>query len=364
MKAQILLLALLTFPAQAQSVVLSNDKLELTVLTTGGSFSKLLLRKDAAKINPLWNPARPGSGRGHFICVDGFGPVSPEERAAGLPGHGEAHNLPFKVSGSGKQGATSTLSITTTLPILQENFTRTVRLVDGENVIYVHSELESLLGFDRPAVWAEHATIGSPFLEQGVTAVDISGSRSQTRPVDPPKPDAPQRRLQSGKDFTWPMAPGKSQAGIDLRAAPVQSASTIDHTTTLIDPTRAYGFVTAINPKQGLIVGWVFKREEYPWLQTWENYLQPDVMARGVEFSTQPYDVPRRQAIQLGTMFDAPTYRWLPAKGKIESKFLIFFAKAPAGMTRVDDVLFEKGKLVILDKASGKRLELTASLPL
>ena len=31
-----------------------------------------------------------GSGAGHFVCVDGFGPVSAEEEAAGLPGHGEA----------------------------------------------------------------------------------------------------------------------------------------------------------------------------------------------------------------------------------------------------------------------------------
>ena len=29
----------------------------------------------------------------------------------------------------------------------------------GENVVWVHSKLQSLLAFDRPLVWAEHATI-------------------------------------------------------------------------------------------------------------------------------------------------------------------------------------------------------------
>jgi hypothetical protein len=75
------------------AVVLSNDKLELTVTLLGASFAKLLLRDDAAALNPLWEPARmsrESGGRaefrgstGHFICADGFGPVSPEERAAG-----------------------------------------------------------------------------------------------------------------------------------------------------------------------------------------------------------------------------------------------------------------------------------------
>ena len=46
-------------------------------------------------------------------------------------------------------------------------------MVDGENIVYVESRLENLLGFDRPVNWAEHATIGSPFLESGATVVDV-----------------------------------------------------------------------------------------------------------------------------------------------------------------------------------------------
>ena len=34
---------------------------------------------------------------GHFVCVDGFGPTSPEERAAGYEGHGEAHKQPWQL---------------------------------------------------------------------------------------------------------------------------------------------------------------------------------------------------------------------------------------------------------------------------
>ena len=68
------------------------------------------------KINPLWNPYRIAReaglnrpmrfARGHFVCVDGFGPASAEERAAGLTNHGEAYTLPWELKSYQKQGDT------------------------------------------------------------------------------------------------------------------------------------------------------------------------------------------------------------------------------------------------------------------
>jgi hypothetical protein len=176
------------FPA----VVLSTSKLELTVMTKGSTLASLTLNDDSEKLSPLWNPMRMArelgrpvtfdGGAGHFVCVDGFGPASAEERAAGLPFHGEAHTETFAVY-SERHGSSVAVTLTATLPIVHEVFTRTFRVIDGENVVHVESELESLLGFDRPVNWAEHATIGSPFLEAGVTVVDVSGSRSRTRRI-------------------------------------------------------------------------------------------------------------------------------------------------------------------------------------
>lgn len=351
---------------------LANGKLELTILLQGSTFASIILSGDSDRLNPLWNPIRMArelgkntgftSGLGHFVCVDGFGPVSPEEKAAGLPGHGEAHLRMFEVKSFGRDGRKQTLSLTTTLPITQERFTRTVRMVEGENVVYVHSQLESLLGFDRPVEWAEHATIGSPFLEPGVTAVDMSGRRAQTRPYEPDARDLP-HRLPSGKDFTWPDAPGLSGNTVNLRVAPAETNS-IDHTACLMDASRSFAFVTALNPRKRLLLGYVFRPSEYPWEQNWEDYAPTGKLARGLEFSSQPYDVPRREVVELGSMFGAPVYRWLPAKSTIATSFLFFFTHAPDGFTRVDDVTFENGSLVVVDKQAHKEIRLPASLPL
>lgn len=170
-------------------------------------------------------------------------------------------------------------------------------MVDGENVIYVESRLENLLGFDRSVNWAEHATIGSPFLESGATVVDIPGSRARTRPWQQATDNnRAQRRLAPDKDFTWPMAPSVDGKTLDLRETPVDPHYT-DHSAILLDPSNKTAWVTAINVKKGLMIGWAFNREEYPWLQLWGKLPPTGKRARGLEFATQPHDVPRREVL-------------------------------------------------------------------
>ncbi|HVP46394.1 MAG TPA: hypothetical protein VMT32_07420 [Bryobacteraceae bacterium] len=352
--------------------VLANGAIELTVLARGATFASVVLADDLEKLSPLWNPARMareageknifGAGLGHFICVDGFGPVSPEEEAAGLPGHGEAHQAQFEVKFYDKEGRTTTLTLATKLPLTQELFARTIRMVDGEGVVYVESQLESLLAFDRPVFWAEHATIGSPFLEPGVTVVDMSARRAKTRPYGSETEGFP-HRLPSDKEFTWPEAPGLHTRKVDLRAAPAEPNSG-DHTTCLMDPARKLAFVTALHPGKRLLLGYLFKPQEYAWTQSWEYYPPNKKLARGLEFSTQPFDVPRREVVQLNSMFGAPVYRWLPARTRIESRFLMFYAHTPEGFSKVDDVRLDGGHIILEDHKAHKQVTLAASLPI
>lgn len=345
---------------------LSNGLMEVTVLTTGGTIASVVLAGDKEKLNPLWDPIRfaretgatprrAGAGLGHFLCVDGFGGTSKEEQAAGLHGHGEAHRLDFDTKTAKNENGNHVLTLEVELPMLQERLTRTYELREGETIVYVRSRLQSLLSFDRPLVWAEHATIGSPFLEAGETVVDMPVSRAQTRPYTDPA----RHRLASGKDFEWPMAPQIDGKPVDVRAAPVKLGSG-DHTTSLMDPARPLAFVTAIHPGKRLIVGWVWRRADFPWVQSWESYPTTGKLARGLEFSTQPYDIPRRQAVDMHQMFGAPTYQWLPAKSTVEKSWAMFYAPAPEGMTKVTDVRLENGQLLIED-GMGHRVTLRAA---
>ena len=350
-------------------ILLSNEKIQLTVLPEGGAMVKLGLVGERQPVDPLWNPFaiardagqnRPANFyRGHFICVDGFGPSSPEEQAAGLPMHGEAHRLPWQLDSHGKQNGMLTAAFSVTLPLSHERLTRTYRIADGENIVWVESELENLLAFDRPAFWGEHATIGAPFLEPGKVVVDMPSQRAKTKAY-PLQGNTANRQLQPFTDFTWPLAPARDGQTFDLRSAPMRPGST-DHTASLIDPSRTLGFVTALHLERRLLIGWVFRREEFPWVQTWLAYPGPGRMARGLEFATQPFDLPRADVLKSGSLFDTPVFRILPAKSKIAATFLMFYTTVPEGFKKVDDIRFEGGTLVIEDRGGAKRIALPAS---
>jgi hypothetical protein len=337
-------------------LAISNDRLTLGVRLQGGAIVEMVLNDDPNKVNPLH------ARLGHFVCVDGFGPVSPEERNAGLPGHGEAHRVPWEVVSSERNSGTTTVKFSATLPLVHEVFRRTMRMVDGENVVYVESELQSLLAFDRPINWGEHATIGPPFLEAGKTVVEMSATRAMTRSYESQTETLP-HRLTSFREFTWPMAPGRNGEFIDVRPTPT-TTPVGDHTTSLMDPARRLVFVTAFHANRRLLLGYVFRRAEYPWTQLWEFYPGDDRSARGLEFASQPFDLPRREVIQTNAMFDTQTYRWLPAKSTIGSAFLMFYTRTPDGFRKVDDVVLDGGTLTVLDRTSNITVVLTASRPL
>ena len=84
----------------------------------------------------------------------------------------------------------------------------------------------------------------------------------------------------------------------------------------LLDPSRRLVFATALHLEKRLLIGWVFRREEFPWLQTWLSYPGPNRMTRGLEFATQPFDLPRADVLKSGPLFDTPVFRI--AAGEIE----------------------------------------------
>src|SRR5205814_1280026 len=131
------------------AVILRNDKIELTVLTRGATLANLILRDDAEKFSPYWNsdralkpggpPPSPLAGAiGHFLCLDGFGAPSDEEAAAGIPFHGEASKQQFDWSEMARPGSYR-IVLKGRLSLAQEDVTRTITVLDGENVVYVNT---------------------------------------------------------------------------------------------------------------------------------------------------------------------------------------------------------------------------------
>ena len=341
------------------AIVLSNGKIELTVTFSGASLANLTLLEDSNRLSPYWSTAKSTGGVvGHFLCLDGFGAPSLEEQKVGYTFHGEAGSRRFEIIQSTKVGPVSSIMMATQLPLAQEFVTRTLRMVDDENVAYVETEVESLLSIDRPISWAEHVTIGPPFLEPGKVIVDMPATRCRVRAE---KPGPIPGRLKPLEDFTWPMAPLRKGGTANLLSVPEETA--LDLASCQIDPARDYGYVTALRRDKRLLFGYVFHRQEFPWIMSWMNYTGNAQAARGIEFATQPFDVSHRETVDAHEMFGTPTYRWLPAKSKMRTRFLLFYTRTPDDFSAVADIELEKGQLRIKSK-TGQAIVLNARLAL
>ena len=97
------------------------------------------------------------------------------------------------------------------------------------------------------------------------------------------------------------------------------------------------GFVAAVNAKLGLLIAYCFKRSDFPWVAIWEENMgiaappwKQRTRARGLEFSTTPLPVLRRDAFLSGRLFDEPTMTCVPAMGSKSVRYLALLTKIPA----------------------------------
>jgi hypothetical protein len=357
----------------------------VSVLEGGGHICDLNLYA-CSGVNPLWRPqwvtidpfeytaARhtrkygpPPDGRllsgiaGHSLSFDHFGPPSPEETAAGLSTHGEAPALKWEIQKQA-QAPQPQLQYGLTLPEARMSFSRNLTLDLVNPVIYCEEEAVNLSGYDRPISWNEHVTFGPPFLEAGTTWFDMPATRAK---VCPPSYSS-RSSLQPDAEFTWPNAQTKDRKRLNLRTTPARRFG--HYTAQLLDPELETGFIAACNRRMKLLVVYAFRRADFPWVGNWEERYsrtrapwRGKTFCRGLEFSTTPFAVPRRQTIEQGPLFGEPTYRWLPAKSRTQVRFLILLFEVPGTFRGVASVSVAKKKIDVVESgARGRKLSVAA----
>jgi len=321
---------------------LDNGALALSIAKGGGHLASLRLAL-RPKVNPYWAPVwkslepwvykKSDAPRyackllaaifGHNPCLGQFGDPSAEEARAGLGPHGEAPVVRWKLLQKRLTSKGLFCAVGCDLPIAQMRFVREFRMDAGEPIVRVRNRITSLARRDMPFTFCEHVTFGPPFVEAGVTLFDMPAVKAHTFPGKFGEP----MRLKQDAAFTWPLAPGAKTKTVDLRTLTKGSS---DFSTQLIDTTRKEAWFSAVNPKLGLGVLYLWKRENYPWVGNWEEYggrLAPPwngkSITRGMEFSNTPFPEGLRKAVDRGMFQGQKTFRWLPARSTIETAFTI-----------------------------------------
>jgi hypothetical protein len=209
------------------------------------------------------------------------------------------------------------------LPIAQMRFVRTVTLEAGSSIVRVREVVVNLARRDLPFTMCQHVTFGPPFVEPEVTIFDMPATQGHTFPGT----FSQRQRLKPNTSFTWPFGRGV-KGKVDLRF--VGRSPYGDFSANLMNPKQEHAWFSALNPRLGLMVAYVWRRADFPWIGIWEENRARKTppwdgksVTRGMEFSNTPFPVGLRKAVDRGCFQGQPTYRWLPARDRITYDYSI-----------------------------------------
>ncbi|MEO8660667.1 MAG: hypothetical protein ABI693_19510 [Bryobacteraceae bacterium] len=340
-----LLLTVAPLPAEVlvngrPSVRLENPTTTLVIDLGGGSIVDFHLA--AGGLNPLrWlgpgDDSQTNRPMAHFLCLDRWGQPSDAELRNGMPFHGEAARVAWKeLSASANEAAMSAL-----LPMAGLEIKRTVRLSPTGAVFAVSETVTNRNPLGRIYNMVQHATIGPPFLDE-TTVVDSNAQQGLMQSSPLPDPEKPAIR--------WPQALNEGQP-VDLR-----------HLTTNPDPNVTSfvfdgedGWVTATNAARELVIGYLFKTADYPWLNIWRHVQDNHPFARGLEFGTtglhQPFEILTKKPF----LFGKPTFTYLDAGASVTRSYRAFLLKVPTDFAGVQSIAVKDGAIVVRERGAKAR---------
>jgi hypothetical protein len=319
-------------------LVLEGQAAEVVIDTSGGAIASFRFKNG---LNPLsWQEVtdKPGPRwKGHFLCLDRWGPASGAEERNGMPFHGEASRLEWKVLRTPTKNKNAIVSeMEVAMPLAGLKVHRQTKLSEEHAVVAVREQVTNTNKLGRVYNMVQHPTIGPPFLDE-TTVIDANGRKGliSYRPL--PNPEEPA--------VYWPQALKDGQP-VNIRYLvndhdPNVAAYTIDD---------EYGWVVACNASKGLLIGYLWKAREYPWLIDWRHVEKGKPFARGLEFGTTSLPHPDSVLIAKGPVFGRPIIAHLDA-GQAETRsYAAFLFKIPKDYRGVAELAYDRRRLVLKER--------------
>jgi len=361
-----------------RAICLQSDSFQAVTMTGCGHLASL--RIPDVDVNPLWEPPwpliepgdfdpdkhldvyGPGEGRllaslaGHNLCLNHFGDLTETEETAHGYYHGEAPNLPWTVFEQKADADEAKLDYGLDLPDAQMRFRRILRIRPGESTLYLSERTTNLKRTDAPFCCQQHVTLGPPFVEGGVSQLDLPARKGQTGSAslgstDPLAPDQP---------YAWPDAPKRAGGTRDLRVYPEERCAF--GATALLEPDEeGCGFTAVSNPRLGLLLVYVFPREAFPWTSLWFEHKASDFLPYngktttwGVEFGSVAQPVKLMETLTAGPLLGAPRFGTLPARHTIEINYQALLLKVPADWQGVERIEHRDGETIAWETGSNR----------
>lgn len=296
---------------EGRDLVRLEGKAASAVVDLGGG-SIVDFHRTGHGLNPLcWNYPEKGDTQprwmGHFICCDRWGQPSAGEEARGVPFHGEASHVRWVVEQSPEwTGNTVTAVVRCEMPMAGLAIRKTLRLAENEAVLKVREEITNQRPMGRLYNIVQHATLAPPFLDEHMV-VDTKVGKGFAQYGELPYPEEPV--------ITWPQMVYEGQL-VDFRRLAGYAGP--DVVSFVFDDDREYGWVTASNAAQGLLIGYIWETAQYPWMNFWLGLEEGKPAAYAFEFGTTGLHMPYSTLFQKDRIFGGRRYGVINACRTIE----------------------------------------------
>ncbi len=334
------------------SVVLRGSAAVVVIDLSGGAIGDFHLATGDNPVNPLaWNLPKAGDagihGFGHFLCLDRWGPPSDAEGARGMPYHGEASNVAWTLERESKATDGHPEAVMTArLPKAGLGVRRQVQLAREGTVFRIRETVTNENALGRVYNMVQHPTIGGAFLE-GTTIVDCNGRRGFAQGGSLPNPEEP--------SSYWPRALNPDGTSVDVRHLTDNPNPNV--VSYAIDDT--HGWITAATPERGLLIGYLWKTVDYPWVSLWRDVQNGRPSARGLEFGTTGLHQPFSILVKKGRIWDRPLFEYLDSGESATRSYTGFLLKVPPDFAGVASITVLADRLVVRERRADQPREWT-----
>ena len=364
--------------------LLQNDFVKLVIDPAGGAFtqyclkqgefdsageSKSELKKTPCNVNPLdfkflhKDPSGELEFKGHFLCLGNWGDPSPGEQKSGLKKHGEFAGIIWEFNTIGNDAMMKASSALEGIQII-----RKIQLARNSSCIKISEVIKNTESRGRMYNMVQHPTIAGDFLNERtiVNCNATSGfdylNRSDTI-------------FSSGK---WPLYKNAHGQVINLENPKLVYNSVFP---TVIDPGSEYGWISAYSPDHHLLLGYLWKRSDYPWINHWIHFaddpsskvsglsvnnneeevrvhsdtgLTSRMIYRGLEFGTTGMHMSFKEIIdkKLFEVLGERSFEFLDAGEQKERSYFMFLEKVPKEFSGVAEIKMETNYIKIRCKNS------------
>ena len=338
-------------------ITTQNKAASLTVDLFGGAFVDFHLKK--GEINPLsfkfsadQMPVNNRAGapyQGHFLCLGRWGPPSEGEIKAGLPNHGQVANILWKRKETNRERI---LQMQAIAELEGLHIDRTIQLDEESPVYLVKEEVTNINPLGRFYNMVQHPTLCSPFLDES-TIVDCNAKKGFNQAFD---------RKPEELTSKWPLGKTEALSLINLRSPDNPYNSVFSFIT---DQEEKFSWITAYSLTNRMILGYLWKRNDYPWIHLWQHWKQNKIKYRGIEFGTAGIHKPFKEILSISSeIFGEKTTGYLDAGEKVTRGFLSFITKVPEGFEGVSRVNVTNDGIEIKSKKRDQNIFITTSLKL